>query len=74
MASANGNVCPLDITDDQVDLEDIMDEEWVDTEARPVDESYNSRLPKLSPFVDKVCGYIAGFVLRRLWPKFKCSD
>ena len=45
LASANGNMCPLDITDDLVDLEDIMNEEWVDTEARPVDESYISRLP-----------------------------
>ena len=41
------------------------------TGAIEVDEM---ALPTLSEFVEDVCAYIAGFVIRRLLPKVKCSD
>jgi len=31
-------------------------------------------LPPLSSYVDNVCVYIAGFVVRRILPKLKCTE
>jgi hypothetical protein len=33
-----------------------------------------ARVPKLTPFVENVCEYIAGYVTRVLIPKLKCSE
>jgi len=38
------------------------------------DHSYCGNLPSLTPYVENVSAYIAGFVVRRLLPKLKCAE
>jgi hypothetical protein len=38
------------------------------------EHSYATWLPMLSSYVENVCCYIAGFVVRRLLPRLKCSE
>jgi hypothetical protein len=38
------------------------------------EHSYSARLPTLTPYVENVCTYIAGFVVRRLLPRLKCTE
>lgn len=61
------------------DSDDILqpcepDDVFVEDSFVSVDHSYCSLLPVLSSYVDNVCVYISGFVVRRLLPRLKCSD
>lgn len=38
------------------------------------DNAYDTQLPKLSEYVENVCTYITGFIIRKLTPKIKCEE
>lgn len=68
-----GNVLPLDETgllviDEKDELKEPLFEE-----ALAVEESFNTAMVKLSPFVDGILEYIAGWVVRKLQQKLKCD-
>jgi len=76
-ASESGNVTSLDVTDDLTDPDLDADQSDVftdDDECIVNTDVIRESLPKLSSYVDNVCVYIAGFVVRRLLPKLKCTE
>lgn len=75
--SENSN-CTVDAADDilqdQCDVNSSQEEEmFINSHLLCDDHSYASLLPLLSKYVANVCSYIAGFIVRRLIPKLKCS-
>ena len=76
--SESGNVTaldpvrPNDIVDPDVDDDNVI---FTDDNACIVNTEFiREKLPALSTYVDNVCVYIAGFVVRRLLPKVKCTE
>lgn len=73
MPSCSGNVNILEcdtteISNECVDCDELMFSNSI------IDHTYYSRMPVLSHYVDNVCTYIAGFVVRRLLPKLRCTE
>ena len=71
--SCAGNVNVLDydsseISQDNADVDKMMFSNCL------VDHTYYSRIPLLSHYVENVCAYIAGFIVRRLLPKLRCTE
>lgn len=63
-----------DASDDILTVFEDDDDDDLFVTSAISDHSYCSCLPTLSPYVENVSSYIAGFVVRKLLPKVKCSD
>jgi hypothetical protein len=72
VGSANSNV----LTDASNDIlaGDVDEGSVIFDNSIHDDHSYSARLPSLTPYVDNVCTYMAGFVVRRLLPRVSCLD
>jgi len=71
MPSSAGNVVPLDTTDDLTDQTVVDDDIFTDSGS---DILLSEGVSALSHYADNVSVYIAGFVIRKLMPKLKCSE
>jgi DNA transposase THAP9 len=77
MPSSSANVTAENFVDETVDVDRRLvdcDDVFTADGALVDSEVMRDCLPALSHYVDNVCVYIAGFVVRRLLPTVKCTD
>ena len=73
MATETANV-QIAASGDMLADPDDQSEELMFTEQVLSEHSYASYLPALTTYVENLCCYVAGFVVRRLLPRVKCAE
>jgi hypothetical protein len=72
--SISANILQNEFEDIGNEADDTDDDMFSEDNGSVVDNPYFSRLPKLTSYVENVCSYIAGFVVRKLMPRLKCTN
>jgi hypothetical protein len=72
--SGSANVVADEVDEILSKHDDNTESVFLDGEGPLSDHTYFSCLPNLSTYVNNVCSYIAGFVVRKLQPQLKCTS